>query len=236
MANSDVNIRARVRQIVQQAELDLTDAILQQALTDAVEVYSGDVPRKTVVDVPGNGTSTYEIDDILTGYIEGFSTVEKIEYPIIGTTPPELPADCYEIQLRPDADGQPALYLVFVERHRPATSSTFRVVYTVMHAPDCSTVIRSDVVALSYLASAHALDLYATSTMDSTDSSIDADVFDRTALTERARRAAKMYRDLYREHIGVDGGGDDGGRREVPASANVSFSRQRRYQYPPLTH
>lgn len=227
---------ARVKVLVQDSEIEISDAMIDRATDDAVEVYSGDVPLKTVADVQGNGTSTYLVPDILAGYIDGYSTVEKIEYPIIGTSPPVLPPDCYEIQRRPMEDSKAALYLVFVARQRPANSAAFRVVYTTMHSTNCSTIVASDRVAVSRLSAANALDMYATRTMDSIDSSIDADVFDRTATTERARRAAKMYRDLYLDHIGVGDDGDDGGRREVPASATVSFSRQRRTHHYPLTH
>ncbi|MYF79159.1 MAG: hypothetical protein F4180_04570 [Chloroflexi bacterium] len=228
---------ARVRRTVQDTELEISDAMLDQAIDDAVEVYSKDVPRKTVVDVSGNGTSIYLILTILPGYIDGYSVLDKIEYPLTGTSPPTLPPHCYEIQRRPDGNGNPALYLVFVGGQRPASSSSFRVVYTIMHLSDCSTIVASDRIAVSYLSAAHALDLYATATMDSIDSSIDADVFDRTATTERARRAAKMYRDLYREMVGVDDN-DDGGRREVPANTTISWSRRRRtHEQPPyLTH
>ena len=209
---------------------DIKDDDIFRAIADATLIYSNDRPRSLAQDVDGDGSSLYSVAGRLDEWIDGFSVVHRIRYPLTSATirPPTLDPDCYDIDRRPDG-----LYLVFYAS-RPGRSP-FRVEYSTRHLPDLSTVPVTDQTALQNLILSLILDQVATAKASEIIPSIEGDTFDRANQSRRYRDSAKMYRDLYREFIGVDGGGNEGGRGETPAGAQASFSQQR-YRRRPLTH
>ena len=121
---------------------DIKDDDIFRAIADATLIYSNDRPRSLSQDVDGDGSSLYNVDERLDGWIDGFSVVHRIRYPLTSATirPPTLDPDCYDIDRRPDG-----LYLAFYAS-RPGRSP-FRVEYSTRHLSDLSTVPVTDQTA-----------------------------------------------------------------------------------------
>ncbi len=186
------------------ADEDLGSVSLRDCVKEAVRAgYSKDRPEEKVVEVTGTGAFDYAITT-LTGYVEGFSTITKMEYPVDDTSQEQdfLEEDEWELYRKPSG-----LFLRFKEA-TPATSEKFRATFTVPYQFTTSNPSESinipvtDVDAVSNLAASVAFGRMASKFARESDPTIGADTVDHKSKDSRYRALARDYARMYREHIG----------------------------------
>jgi hypothetical protein len=176
---------------------------VQRAIQTSLTRYSAHRPDEKVVDVVGNGTHDYTLP---TGWVQDFSSVISIEYPI-GSVPAELlDDDDFEIYNTPTGRK------LRLKNDAPPATASFRATFSVPRTD--VTLPQQDEDALVILATSLCLEMLANAWVQSSDSTLGADSVNyRTKSQEAASRAAKLLK-LYKEHVGLKE--DDG---VGPASA-----------------
>lgn len=181
----------------------------QTAVDAAVEKYSKDRPKTDVQDVAGTGGHDVALPDT---WVEEFSQVKKVEYPVEEVPEITLPKDLYSVYRSPDGE---VLRLI---GSTPDTDESVRVTITIPRTAD--TIATGDVDAVENLAAAYCCEVLANLFTQTSDPTIAADVVNyRTKSSEFAARA-KRLRQLYLDHVGVK---DDGG---APASTVVAAPKR----------
>ncbi len=177
-----------------------------RAIAESIGRYSRHRPAEAVEDIPGNGTHDV---DLPGGWIDEFSTVRSVEYPV-GHVPASLVEnDACGIYQTPAGSR---LRLVAVT---PGASEAVRLTYTVMRTD--STVPAGDVDAVCNLAASLCLEWLANIFTQTGDSTIAADAVNyRSKGTEFASRARRLMQ-LYKEHMGLK---DDDTTRPAAAIAD----------------
>lgn len=113
----------------------LSNIEIGQELDAAVYQYSVDFPRQVTADVAGTDTAYYSLS-ALAGWIPSYSTLFKVEYPLIDPTLDDQQTDPTFLVMDKDIDFyQSGLvdYIRFRDNY-PATGSSIRLVYTTVHA------------------------------------------------------------------------------------------------------
>ena len=102
----------------------------------AVQQYSQDRPDLYIKDVSGADTYYYAMSN-LTSWVEGFSSVQAIEYPAADLsadeTPQYLDRDQWVDDYWQDVSGTQTRYVRFIDV-QPATGDEFRATYTIPYA------------------------------------------------------------------------------------------------------
>jgi hypothetical protein len=178
--------------------VDLTKDV-DAAIFAALEKYGKDRPRERVSRIGGAGTFKYAVS-LLTGFIDGSSSVVAVAYPHLTTDQNLAWLDDDEFGLVRDNSG---LYLWFASAS-PTASEFFLVVYTTPHTLDTttSTVPAGDDEALKDLAAAECHDMLAAFYSKSTDDSIMADTVHHLSKAAEHRANAKRYRESYAAKLG----------------------------------
>lgn len=191
---SDIaSIRTKVVGIVSDDSGKLVNpADYDRNIAAAIALYSKHRPNLKVADITGNGGHDY---DLPSGWIDEFSTVKGIEYPIGDVPATMLDADDYEIY------QSPAAKKIRLINDSPSASESFRVTFTILRTD--TTIPDGDIDALCNLSAALCLEDLANAFAQTSDSLINADSVNyRTKSDEFARRAKRLMQ-LYKEHIGI---------------------------------
>ncbi len=206
-------IRQRVINEVKDESEKLCDPDdFNSSIEAALKEFSKQVPDVKVEDVVGSGDHD---QDLPVGWIDEFSNIKQIEYPI-GTVPAVyIDSEDYLIYSSPTGDN------IRLLNNTPAITESIRVSYTILRT--AITVPEGDIEAFIRLAAAYCLDKLANSWLQMNDSLISADSVDRESKSRDASIRAKSLRKLYREHIGLKA--DD---TIKPAAATADFD----YGYP----
>lgn len=162
------------------------------AIESALSTYSKHRPDERTSPISGNGGHDYSLP---FDFIEGFSRIVTIEYPV-----ERVPAEYV------DDDGY-TLYKGTAGRKlrlladTPGSTEIFNLTYTVSR--EIENVIPTDTDALAALAAAICLEILASAYAQTSDSTIGADSVNyKTKSSEFAARA-KAMRKLYQQHLGV---------------------------------
>lgn len=183
-----------VKSKVKDNDLRLDDgADFLPAIDGALQRYSAHNPRVAVADL--DGADSHDLD-LPTDWVEDFSAIKAVEYPI-GEIP-EVYLDAADYRLYQSPTGW-ALRLFDVA---PATGESVRLSYTLPRLE--ATVPQNDFDAVACLAAADCCERLANLYTQTGDPTIGADVVNyRSKGAEYASRA-KRLRELYAAHIGVD--------------------------------
>lgn len=213
MALDLATVRSRVAALIGQSNVHLTNgsttnARIDEAALQAVERYSQDRPRRLTTAAAAVGAATYNLA-LPTGWVEGFSEVENIEYPVPTTRafPVYLPRNQWGIVTGTDGAS---VIRSFVAEFSP--SSNYSIVFTAPRAVKdldgaaASTVPAGDESAFVKLTAAKALLILAASTASETDSSIGVDVAGHREKADRYRSLAKDFAADYEKSMAEDGG------------------------------
>jgi hypothetical protein len=189
------SITASVTGIVHDSSGKLASADYDRIVAAAIARYSKDRPDISVVDLTGNAGHDY---DLPSGWIDEFSDVVSIEYPM-GQIPTAFINDdiddAWTIYQTPTGKKLRLIYAA------PAASQQFRVTFTVSRTD--ATIPDSDVDALCNLAASFCLEELANLYAQTSDPMINADVVNyRTKSQEFAARAKRLIQ-LYKEHLGI---------------------------------
>jgi hypothetical protein len=209
-------------------ELPLGEAEKIQAINKAVKRYSLDRAREISEDETGNGGYDYALS-LLSSWIEGFSTINKIEYPITDDLYDNsniLTDDAWMIYLKP------AGKVIRLLEDQPATTEILRITYTTLHLCNDAqcTIPTADDEAVQMLAAAGFCDMLATYYAQDQDSTIKADSVDHKSKSADYAARARTYRQQYFNHLGIQEG------QVVPASASRAVQPRPSWRSDSLTH
>jgi hypothetical protein len=158
----------------------------------AIKIFSRHRPDVSVVDITGDGTHDYALP---SGWVEGFSIIKSIEYPVDNVPADILDNEEYEIY---QAVAAKKVRLI---NYSPSAYDTFRVAFTVPRLE--ATIPENDEDALCNLAASLCLEALANAYTQTSDSTIGADSVNwRTKGYEFGQRA-KQFMKLYKEHMGI---------------------------------
>jgi hypothetical protein len=178
-------------------------------LREAVEEYSTVNPRNKTAVLTGDGVLT--TFPLPAGWVDGFSTLDSIEYPIGNQEPvfldeaEEYTADYW------DATGGPKIHFYSLVL---GLSVTALVKYTALHhvlsqnpvgETTADTIPIKDRYGVASLAAANCCLMLAAYYAQTSDSTIGADAVDYGSRTERYLALARQYRGEYNGAFGIAG-------------------------------
>ena len=97
----------------------------------AIERYNSDTQPRAVGDVTGDAGRYYALtgaSPVLSGWVDGFSRIEEIEYPAATVASDETPVYLERESWRDDYEASSVVYL-YLPRHAPAATETMRITY-----------------------------------------------------------------------------------------------------------
>lgn len=195
----------KVQALTKDTDGKLSDTDWQNGILGALGRYSKHRPKISLADITGDGTHLYAVP---MGWVEEFSQIESIEYPI-DQNPPEFL----------DADDDYALYVTAsAEKIRlindaPPASESFRVKFTVPRTE--ATIAQNDIDAVANLAASICLGILASRYIGIGDSTFQADVVNYRTKSQEATARAKTCLAFYNDHMGIKNDGT------VPAASAV---------------
>jgi len=162
----------------------------------AVKLYSRHRPREIASDIAGSGIYEYPLP---SAWIDGFSTLRSLEYPVGSQEPETVPLEDILIYRLP---AGPKLRFL---RISPAAGQTARLLHTVPHTVDAttSTIPVPDEDAVSLLAAASGCEALASYYAQSQDPTLTADVVDHKSKSADYAARAKRLKKLYAEAVGI---------------------------------
>jgi len=170
----------------------------ERAIQQALKEYSQVRPLITAQDYAGDGT-TYDLT-LPTGWQDGVSTVQQIEYPAGQRQPIYIePAD-WRFYVTPSGKK------IRLASITPSTGTTLRLTYTKLHAIDAaqSTVGSLDEEAVADLAASIGLTDLAAVYANTQSPTITADSVNYGDKSRTYLELAKELKARYRKHLGLD--------------------------------
>lgn len=182
-------IRAKVKD--DSGKLTDPDDLLSAA-TEALNRYSKARPLEVVVDIPGSGSHDC---DLPIDWVEGFSAILQVEYPVDRVPAVIIDRRDYSIYATPA--GKKLRILIAT----PDADENIRQTYTIMHSEDSVPVV--DLEAVANLAASICLRQLAAAFGQTGDSTIGADVVNYRSKADEFRRLADSFEGLYKSHLGI---------------------------------
>lgn len=187
------DIRTKTISIVRDDSGKLVNpADYDRIISAAISSYSRHRPYSKVVDIAGAGANDYTLP---TGWIDEFSSIVSIEYPLNDVPATLLDKDEYEIYQTATAKKLRLKYA------KPTASESFRVTFTILRTS--TTIPDSDVDVLCNLASAFCLEELANIFAQTSDSTLSADSVNYRSKSQEFSSRAKRLMQLYKEHLGI---------------------------------
>ena len=170
----------------------LTATDYDTALSSALARYSKDRPRLVVSDIAGTNSRDYPVP---AAWVDGLSTVERVEYPANQIPEILLDDDGWSIYRSPSG-------LKFrLTECIPAVGEIIRLLFSTAH--DSTTVPDLDTPAVASLAASTCCRRLAQIYGQTSDPTIQADSVNYRSKGDEYARRAKELEGLYRSHIGV---------------------------------
>ena len=219
-------VRGRIQDMRSGQAIDQGDVV--NVVEAAVYKLSRLAPLVVVATMDGsdlNADGTIDLADLSTvatdPWVNGFSTIRNIEYPI-GDNPPSY-IDANEYRLWPDNQGPTAVQFLTP----PSTgTANIRVIYTAPHrVDDASTTVPAGPqrLALELFGVCALAEVYAARAAHNVDSGIQGDAVDYAGQSERwhavAERACSEGSALLGSGAGIAGGGGAGAGGAAPHAA-----------------
>jgi hypothetical protein len=170
----------------------ITDDDIEISLNAAIQAYSRHRPDCKVASTTGNATHDYTLPE---GWIDGFSRILLIEYPVDNVPTDYLDDDEYLIYQTTTVKKVRLLY------YSPAITETFLISFTIPRTD--LTILDNDADALCNLAASCCLEQLANAFAQTGDSTISADAVNYRSKASDFGYRAKRFRDLYKEHMGI---------------------------------
>lgn len=182
---------------------DLDDYL--PSIAAALERYSKHRPDEDAADLAGSGGHDLALPE---AWIEGFSRVVQVEYPVDQVPEEILPAGHWKLY------RSPAGLKLRLPYETPSAAESVRVTFTVTREE--ATVVDGDLDAVACLAAAICLRTLAAAYAQTSDSSIQADVVNYQSKADQYRRLADSLEGKYNDHLGIDPKGG------VPAASSIA--------------
>jgi hypothetical protein len=161
-------------------------------IAEALNIYSKHRPDIAVDDIPGDGGHDYDFPD---EWVEGFSEIKSVEYPLGYVPETLLDADSYYVYQN---TTKKQIRLVEVA---PAATETFRVTFTIPRT--IASILETDEDAFCRLGAALCLEDLANAFAQTGDSIINADSVNYRAKSGEFSARAKRCMSFYNKHIGI---------------------------------
>lgn len=218
-----------------------TSTALEEAVVNAVTKYGQDRPLKTVLDITGQTSPYLPIvgsGALLTGWLDGFSSIHRIEYPAAAVSANYVPTyltvgDDWEYY-----DG-PAIKYVRLKTIVPVASETFRVTYTMRpsHTQASDTLPAADLDAVCDLAAHYCCVALATKAAASSDPMLQADSVNHRDAQLKFKQQADVWLAEYNSKMGIVTGGEGSSAgSKAGASANTDWDQTFQSGLPFITH
>jgi len=204
MSFSLTTFNESVDRLVQDSLLILSSDSVDALIKLALQQYSKDFPDVAVKEISGDGGKYYAVSS-LTGWVEGFSKIQDVEYPAATVADDETPQllDSEYWTLFEDATAE---YLYFPS-HSPSTSEKIRVWYTMPYTfsgtPAAVDVPVEDFYAICLLAASYCCDVLSTyyaTHVDVGDGRLDVK---RDKVSAKYEERARKYEAGYRRHMNL---------------------------------
>lgn len=217
MTETLATIKTRTSSLLQDTPGFITttaNGLMEDAIGEALEQYSADVPNVVVADFAGDG-SAYDFT-LPASYVDGPSTFLSIEYPAGERDPLYLEDDDWRIYRTATTTK---LRLV---GFTPGATETVRATFTASHtikdlaSATVTTILPYHTLAFVNLCASKCLTRLANRFLHEQEPNIGVDAVDRGGKSDAARRLAKALMDAYREEIGATGG-------ETPAIGRIDW-------------
>lgn len=203
---------------ISDADIELDDPDIDAIVKAALERYSHDKPEETTQDFTGDGGRYYDLTGAsikLSSFVDGFSSVIRVEYPAQAVSADEPPQYLDNEDFDDDYWAGGIRYLFF-PNHAPASTETVRVRFTAPYTFTNGSVSTpaQDFYAISCLASAMACQTVSIRYSRSTDSTLTADSVDHLSKADQFSRRADELMRKYNEQMGFitrQGAGDTAG-------------------------
>jgi len=165
---------------------------LTNSCTEALNRYSKARPMEAVVDVAGSGTHDVALPN---GWVEGFSSILQVEYPVDQIPAETIDHKDYSIYATPAGKKLRILTVT------PDTTETVRQTYTILHTEDSVPV--PDLEAVANLAASICCRILAGALSNTNDPTIQADVVNYRSKSGEFTRLANELEKLYKSHLGI---------------------------------
>lgn len=234
-------VRARLVDIAATNPNLATATTLEEAIVNAVAKYGQDRPVRTVVDVTGQTSPYLPIvgsGALLTGWLDGFSSIEKIEYPAAAVgasyTPTYLTVgDDWEYY------EAPSIKYIRLKSVTPVAGDILRISYFIrpVHTSASDTVPAADLDALCDLAAYFGCVALATKAAAASDPMIQADSVNHRDAQLKFKQQADVWLGIYNNKMGIVGGSEGAGSgSRAGASANTDWDQTFQSGLPFITH
>lgn len=165
---------------------------LTSSATEALNRYSKARPLEVVVDIPGSGTHDV---DLPIDWVEGFSSILQVEYPVDLAPANAIDRNDYTIYATPT--GKKLRIIIAT----PDSDENVRQTYTILHSEDSVPIV--DLEAVANLAASICLRQLAAAFGQTSDSTIQADTVNYRSKADEFRRLADSFEGLYKSHLGI---------------------------------
>ena len=181
-------------------------------ILSGLDIFSKDYPHIILASITGDSTQIYATP---TGWINEFSQIISIEYPISEVPPSYLSNDRFQL-----LNTATSTWKIFLKDDAPTSSQTFKVRFTAQR--DATIIPVGYIEAFQWLVSALACTELATIYVNTTDSSINADASNSFEAAAGYADRAAVYMQMYKNYMGIGDG-------KVPPSLHIT---QRTQSYP----
>jgi hypothetical protein len=158
-----------------------------------LDIFSKDYPYIVGASIQGNGTQIYATP---SGWVNEFSTISAIEYPVDKIPPIYLLNDRYEL-IRTST----GTWKIFLKDNAPASTETFNVFFTAKR--DATNIPSGYIEAFCWLTAALACTELATKYVNSVDPSINADSSNPFDISSGYADRAAIYMSMYKNYMGI---------------------------------
>lgn len=177
--------------------MDLSDAQIDDCVTDALVKYNMDRPTRKIVEITGDGTKFYPISG-LTGYVEGESAILDIQYPAVYAVDgrePEYLDLAHDMRLHEQLVAATRTLYLYFPNHTPKATEKIRVGYTI---PTTLDLVRTvDQTTLVKLAASFACLMMASKYAKEGNSTLQIDHINYADKGRRWRQLAEEFEAKY---------------------------------------
>lgn len=161
-----------------------------------LDIFSKDYPHILLASITGDGTYLYATP---TGWLNEFSQILSVEFPIGESPPCYLSNDRYEI-----INTATGTWKILLKDDAPSSTQTFKVRFTAQR--DATVIPAGYIEAFHWLVSALACTELSTVYVNTTDSSINADASNPFAANASYADRAAVYMQMYKNYMGIGDG------------------------------
>lgn len=162
----------------------------------SLDIFSKDYPHIILASITGDASQIYATP---SGWINEFSQVISIEYPIGETPPSYLMNDRFEM-----INTATSTWKILLKDYAPSASETFKVRFTGLR--DATNIPSGYIEAFCWLVASLCCTELATAYVNSVDSSINADSNDTFAIAGGYADRAAVFMNMYKNYMGIGDG------------------------------